>query len=152
MTQGRTMPARTNDQNPFGDGDLNQDLIDQMLSGGAVDQTAGAWDGQTLQAEIDAARSAAGVMVDDSPPRLSAPSASAPSRAPAASRTTRPSARASASRRRRRPSLRKSPQPTITPCASQRRWRRSHRPRRDPLNLSERPYPSRLPKVRGPGS
>jgi flagellar motor switch protein FliN len=77
MTQGRTMPARTNDQNPFGDGDLNQDLIDQMLNGGAVDQTADAWDGQTLQAEINAARSAAGVMVDDSLPSLSAERAAA---------------------------------------------------------------------------
>ena len=60
------MPARTNDQNPFGAGDLNQDLIDQMLNGGAVDRAPGAWDDQTLQAEINAARSAAGVMVDDS--------------------------------------------------------------------------------------
>ena len=28
------MPAKTNDQNPFGEGDLNQELIDQMLNGG----------------------------------------------------------------------------------------------------------------------
>jgi flagellar motor switch protein FliN len=60
------MPARTNDHNSFGDGDLNQELIDQMLNGGAVDSSADAWDDQTLQAEIDAARSAAGVMIDNS--------------------------------------------------------------------------------------
>jgi len=75
------MPARTNDQNPFGDGDLNQELIDQMLNGGGVDPTPGAWDDQTLQAEIDAARSAAGVMLDDplpSPGTARAPSASTP--------------------------------------------------------------------------
>jgi flagellar motor switch protein FliN/FliY len=66
------MPARTNDQNPFGDGDLNQELIDQMLNGGAADPTNGAWDDQTLQAEINAARSAAGVMIDDGPSGSSA--------------------------------------------------------------------------------
>ena len=62
------MPARTNDQNPFADGDLNQELIDQMLNGGAV-ATTDAWDDHTLQAEIDAARSAAGVLIDDRPSR-----------------------------------------------------------------------------------
>jgi flagellar motor switch protein FliN/FliY len=79
MTQGRTMPARTNDKNPFGDGDLNQELIDQMLNGGAVDQTPAAWDDQTLQTEIHAARSAAGLMVDDTAPSLSVERAPAPS-------------------------------------------------------------------------
>jgi flagellar motor switch protein FliN len=81
MTQGRTMPARTNDQNPFGDGDHNQELIDQMLNGGRANPTPDAWDDQTLRAEIGAARSAAGVMLDDTLPSLGtdrALSASAP--------------------------------------------------------------------------
>ncbi len=30
------MPAKANDQSPFAEGDLNQELIDQMLSGGDV--------------------------------------------------------------------------------------------------------------------
>ena len=57
------MPARTNDQNSVGDGDLNQELIDQMLNGGTVDQDP--WSDDSLQAEIDAARAAAGVMTAD---------------------------------------------------------------------------------------
>ena len=60
------MPAKANDLNAFGEGDLNQELIDQMLSGGdlgAVD--ADPWSDSALQAEIDAARAAAGVMTED---------------------------------------------------------------------------------------
>jgi flagellar motor switch protein FliN len=56
--------ARLNDQSAF-DGDINQELIDQMLSGGnlsAPEQDA--WSDQTLQAEIDAARNAAGMAGD----------------------------------------------------------------------------------------
>jgi len=57
------MPGKTNEQNPFGEGDLNQELIDQMLNGGAVGGPD-PWADDTLQAEIDAARMAAGVMTD----------------------------------------------------------------------------------------
>ncbi|MDQ3809934.1 MAG: flagellar motor switch protein FliN [Chloroflexota bacterium] len=57
------MSARNaNDKNMFAEGDLSQDLIDQMLSGGEV---AGAaedpWSDEALQAEIEAARLAAGL-------------------------------------------------------------------------------------------
>jgi flagellar motor switch protein FliN/FliY len=51
------------DQNSFGDGDLNQELIDEMLNGGAQ-PAKDPWADDTLQAEIDAARAAAGVMPD----------------------------------------------------------------------------------------
>ena len=54
------MPAKTNEQSSFGEGDLNQELIDQMLNGGSTDQTADPWADDTLQAEIEAARTAAG--------------------------------------------------------------------------------------------
>lgn len=57
------MPAKTNEQSAFGEGDLNQELIDQMLNGGPVGG-ADPWADDTLQAEIDAARAAAGVMPD----------------------------------------------------------------------------------------
>ena len=56
------MPATPNDQNPFAEGDLNQELIDQMLNGGTVEQDP--WSDETLQAEIDAARITAGVSSD----------------------------------------------------------------------------------------
>jgi flagellar motor switch protein FliN len=66
------MPAKANEQNPFGEGDLNQELIDQMLNGGdlgvAVDEAPDPWSDDTLQAEIDAARIAAGVSVDPREP------------------------------------------------------------------------------------
>src|SRR3989442_9068593 len=58
------MPAKTNDSNLFGESDLNQELIDQMLNGGSADQTADPWADDTLQAEIEAARTAAGGMLD----------------------------------------------------------------------------------------
>ena len=61
------MPAKSNDPNPFAEGDLNQELIDQMLSGGAATTAADPWATDTLRAEIDAARTAAGVMVRDEP-------------------------------------------------------------------------------------
>src|SRR6266536_2299089 len=54
------MPAKTNDQNPFGEGDLNQELIDQMLNGSDPSGTVqpDTWADETLQAEIDVARGA----------------------------------------------------------------------------------------------
>jgi flagellar motor switch protein FliN/FliY len=55
------MPANNDDQNPFGEGDLNQELIDQMLNG-SVEQQGNPWSDQTLQAEIEAARAAASVI------------------------------------------------------------------------------------------
>ena len=56
------MPGKNKQQSSFGEGDLNQELIDQMLNGGEVAQDP--WADDTLQAEIDAARTAAGVMGD----------------------------------------------------------------------------------------
>jgi flagellar motor switch protein FliN/FliY len=62
------MPAKTkkDEQNPLGDGaDLNQELIDQMLNGGDLGGAAvDPWSDDALQAEIDAARVAAGVEVE----------------------------------------------------------------------------------------
>src|SRR4051794_40361534 len=54
----------TDDQNLFGEGgDLSQELIDQMLNGGDLGgSTVDPWSDDALQAEIDAARVAAGVM------------------------------------------------------------------------------------------
>jgi flagellar motor switch protein FliN/FliY len=60
------MPARTNDQTPVGEGDLNQELIDQMLNGGSGDQDQ--WSNSALQTEIDAARVAAGLMTAEDAP------------------------------------------------------------------------------------
>ncbi len=59
------MSAKTkDDQNPLGEGgDLSQDLIDQMLNGGDLGAASvDPWSDDALQAEIDAARVAAGVM------------------------------------------------------------------------------------------
>ena len=63
------MPAKTNDQNPFGEGDLNQEVIDQMLNGGDSSGTGqpDPWADDTLQDEIDAARAATGSGLDASP-------------------------------------------------------------------------------------
>jgi flagellar motor switch protein FliN/FliY len=60
------MPGRTNDPGSLGESDLdlNQELIDQMLNGGSPAQDP--WADDTLQAEIEAARTAAGVMNDAS--------------------------------------------------------------------------------------
>ncbi len=69
------MPGKTNDQSSVGEGDLNQELIDQMLNGGQGAQDP--WADDTLQAEIDAARVAAGVMTDAGGHVTPMPSASA---------------------------------------------------------------------------
>jgi flagellar motor switch protein FliN len=75
--------AKANDQNPFGEGDLNQELIDQMLNRGAVEAQADPWADDTLQAEIDAARLAAGVMTEvESAEPAAAPTLVAERRAP----------------------------------------------------------------------
>src|SRR5437868_8739543 len=57
------MPAKASDKSPFGEGDLNQELIDQMLNGGDVGGIAqpDPWADDALQAEIDAARATASV-------------------------------------------------------------------------------------------
>jgi flagellar motor switch protein FliN/FliY len=79
------MPGKTNEQSSFGEGDLNQELIDQMLNGGTGAQDP--WADDTLQAEIDAARVAAGVMNDAAESASAAPlPVSAPAR-PAANPT-----------------------------------------------------------------
>jgi len=71
------MPAKkTDDQNLFGDGELSQELIDQMLNGGAaeVDETsADPWADDALQAEIDAARMEAGLPRDVEGPSMAMP-------------------------------------------------------------------------------
>src|SRR2546428_13907709 len=56
------MPATASDKSQFSEGDLNQELIDQMLNGGDVGGTAqpDPWADDALQAEIDAARATAG--------------------------------------------------------------------------------------------
>jgi flagellar motor switch protein FliN len=89
------MPAKANDQNPFGEGDLNQELIDQMLNGGdlgvAVDDVPDPWSDDTLQAEIDAARIAAGVSVEERAP-VSNPAPPVERSAPSASSRPTPTA------------------------------------------------------------
>jgi flagellar motor switch protein FliN/FliY len=83
------MPAKkTDDQNLFGDGELSQELIDQMLNGGAadvdVDETsADPWADDALQAEIDAARMEAGLPRDVDGPVMAMPVASPVAAAPA---------------------------------------------------------------------
>ena len=81
------MSAKKNeDQNLFGEGaDLNQDLIDQMLNGGdlaAAAPTPDPWSDDALQAEIDAARAAAGVMDPMASVATMAPPASMPAPTP----------------------------------------------------------------------
>jgi flagellar motor switch protein FliN len=80
------MPAKTNDQNPFGEGDLNQELIDQMLNGGDLGGTAqpDPWADDTLQAEIDAARAAAGVSGASGPTPITSLADRVPAPAPSA--------------------------------------------------------------------
>ena len=68
------MPAKPNDQN-LGEGEISQDLIDQMLNGAAVE--ADPWSDDSLQSEINAARVAAGVMIEGES-LFSAPAAAAP--------------------------------------------------------------------------
>jgi len=78
------MPAKTNDQNLFGESDLNQELIDQMLNEGKADPAADPWADDTLQAEIQAARTAAGVMSNGATHTATVERApSAPTNAPA---------------------------------------------------------------------
>jgi flagellar motor switch protein FliN len=75
------MPAKPNDQSSFDGGDLSQDLIDAMLNGGDLGPVeADPWSDSALQAEIDAARAAAGIMTsegDMSPFAAAAPAAPA---------------------------------------------------------------------------
>ena len=78
-------------QSTSGQGDLNQELIDQMLNGGDLGEAGEAdpWSEDTLQAEIDVARVGAGVALEEpapmpialpkSMPLTSAPERSAPS-------------------------------------------------------------------------
>jgi len=83
------MPAKkTDDQNLFGDGELSQELIDQMLNGGTDDAdvnktSADPWADDALQAEIDAARMEAGLPRDIDGPVMSMPAASPVAVAPA---------------------------------------------------------------------
>ena len=65
------MPANSNEQTAFGEGDLNQELIDQMLNGGA--NAADPWSDDALQAEINAARMEAGVPLETGVQAVSAP-------------------------------------------------------------------------------
>jgi flagellar motor switch protein FliN len=57
------MQGKTDDQPKFGDGDFNQELIEQMLNGSAVGQSAEPWANEPLHAEMGA-RSAAGAIAD----------------------------------------------------------------------------------------
>jgi flagellar motor switch protein FliN/FliY len=50
------MPARIHDQSPFGDGDLNQQLVDEMLNAAPAESAARDWHDEALQAEINAAQ------------------------------------------------------------------------------------------------
>ena len=85
------MSAMKEDLNSFGEGgELSQDLIDAMLNGGDLGGApeVDPWSDDALQAEIEAARIAAGVSVDtSSPPAMAASAApvmSAPVAAPVA--------------------------------------------------------------------
>jgi flagellar motor switch protein FliN len=72
----------TSDQNGFdGAGDLSQDLIDQMLNGDVA--TADPWSDDQLHAEIEAARLAAGVSMDEPTPISALAAASTPAQATA---------------------------------------------------------------------
>ncbi|GAC1319869.1 MAG: hypothetical protein NVSMB2_15470 [Chloroflexota bacterium] len=84
--------SATNPQSSF-EGELSQDLIDQMLNGGVATEEAPAadpWGDDTLQTEIDAARAAAGLAVETSTP--AGPPPMRASVAPAAAARTAPSA------------------------------------------------------------
>lgn len=81
------MPAKkTDDQNLFGEGELSQELIDQMLNGGAADTETAAdpWADDALQAEIDAARAEAGLPLEETLAPAPAPTAAAPAPVPLA--------------------------------------------------------------------
>jgi flagellar motor switch protein FliN/FliY len=88
------MPAKKDDQNPFGEGDLNQELIDQMLNGGDLgvavqEEEVDPWSDETLQSEIDAARTAAGVSIEESRAPTATVARAAPALAPAPVMSTR---------------------------------------------------------------
>jgi flagellar motor switch protein FliN len=82
------MSVNNIDPNAFGEGaEISQELIDQMLNGGGDVATlqTDPWSDEALQAEIDAARSAAGLGTQDAPTPISqAPSAASRSARPAA--------------------------------------------------------------------
>src|SRR5437660_875095 len=65
------MSATNSEPISFGDGDLNQELIDQMLNGGAA--TADPWADDALQAEIEAARREAGLATESPSAPMAAP-------------------------------------------------------------------------------
>ena len=100
------MPAKkTDDQNPFGDGELSQELIDAMLNGGDVGgdaetEAAAAdvdpWADDALQAEIDAARMEAGLAPESENEQFSAPVAVAAAPMAPVAAAARPERRASA--------------------------------------------------------
>ncbi len=86
------MAAKNNDPISFGEGELSQDLIDAMLNGGgdaSTDEPAIAvdpWADDTLQAEINAARTEAGLSLEMEPesrPAAAAAAAPAPMHMPA---------------------------------------------------------------------
>src|SRR5919202_5452796 len=82
------MSVNNIDPNAFGEGaEISQELIDQMLNGGADVATlqTDPWSDEALQAEIDAARTAAGLVVDDAP-HAPTPISQAPSAAGRAAR------------------------------------------------------------------
>jgi flagellar motor switch protein FliN/FliY len=89
------MSVNNIDPNAFGEGaEISQELIDQMLNGGGDVATlqTDPWSDEALQAEIDAARTAAGLVPDDAP-LAPTPISQAPS---AASRGARPAAQPTA--------------------------------------------------------
>lgn len=92
------MPAtKKDDQNPFGDGELSQELIDAMLNGGGGGDehaTADPWADDALQAEIDAARSEAGLAPETDTMPFGAPAAVAAATAPAPAPMPMPERRA----------------------------------------------------------
>jgi flagellar motor switch protein FliN len=87
------MPAKkTDEQNSFSDGELSQELIDQMLNGGGVEAaepSADPWADDALQAEIDAARMEAGLTPEPANAPVMAP---APAPSPMPERRAAPSA------------------------------------------------------------
>ena len=93
------MPAKKKeDQNVFGDGgELSQELIDAMLNGEGADTGADPWADDALQAEIDAARTEAGLPLEaySGPIGGGAPTAVAP--APVAAPAPMPERRAAPS-------------------------------------------------------
>src|ERR1700730_3610412 len=82
-------------QSSSGQGDLNQELIDQMLNGGDLGGgvEADPWSEDTLQAEIDVARVGAGVALEDPEPMpMAMPKSSMPERSAPAFNSPPPTA------------------------------------------------------------